>query len=410
MKEAAIIVNGVGKQFRRVDPNRPHTLQEAVINRLRGLRPADTFWALRDINFAIQPGKMVGLIGHNGAGKSTLLRLIGGVGRADEGAIVVNGRIGALLDLGVGFNGDLTGRENIFVSGIISGLTRREVAARFDDIVAFAELAAFIDAPLRTYSSGMQMRLAFSVAVHIEPDVLLIDEVLAVGDMAFQRKCLDRIDRFRADGCTILLVSHDPALVKRLCDEVVWLRQGKMAAQGPPDVVIGQYVAEMSSETRRRTPSDPAQSTNGLRLNENRFGSLEMEITAVHLHHPNGREVTEIESGQPLVIQIHYQAATPIVSPVFGVSIATPDNTVCYDTSTNTTHSALPILHGNGMVSLYLERLDLMGGQYFVDVGVYETNWAYAYDYHWHFYSLTVNSSPGENGIIRPSHHWQFER
>lgn len=410
MSEAAIIVNGVGKQFWRRDPNRPHTLQEAAINRLRGLRPADKFWALRGIDFAIQPGRMVGLIGHNGAGKSTLLRLIGGVGRVDEGAIVVNGRVGALLDLGVGFNGDLTGRENVFVSGIIGGLTRREVTARFDDIVAFAELEAFIDAPLRTYSSGMQMRLAFAVAVHIEPDVLLVDEVLAVGDMAFQRKCLERIDQFRAAGCTILLVSHDAALVKRLCDEVIWLRQGQVAAQGSPDVVVGQYVVEMSSETRRRTPSDLAESPNGLRLNENRFGSLEMEITAVHLQQPHGHNITTIESGQPLLIQIHYNAPEPITAPVFGVSIATPDNTICYDTSTNTAHSNLPVLRGTGVVSLRLERLDLMGGDYFVDVGVYETDWAYAYDYHWHVYPLTVNSPPGEKGIIRPPHHWQFER
>ena len=413
MTEPTISVRGLSKRFRRIDPNRPHTFQEAIINRLRGLRPVDTFWALRDIDLAIQPGQMVGLIGRNGAGKSTLLRLIGGVGRAETGTITVNGRIGALLDLGAGFNGDLTGRENIFINGVICGLTRREVADRFADIVAFAELADFIDAPLRTYSSGMRMRLAFSVAVHINPDILLIDEVLAVGDLAFQNKCLDRIAQFRANNCTILLVSHDAALVKRLCDEVIWLKQGKIAAHGPHDVVVGQYVAEMSAETRRRTPSGQVTAVTEtgaeLQLNENRFGSLEMQITAVRLCHPDGSEAARIKPGDPLVIHINYDAPKPIAAPVFGVSISTIDNFICYDASSNASRLPMPTLQGQGLISLRLDRLDLVGGRYFLDVGVYEQNWEYAYDYHWHVYAFTVDSPPGQKGIITPPHSWHFD-
>src|SRR5215813_734064 len=192
----ALIVQNLSKQFRRYHPDRPWTLQEALLQGLRRTRPAEYFWALYEVSFNIAYGRMVGVIGPNGAGKSTLLRLIGGVGRPDKGTIRVHGQIGALLDLGTGFHPELTGRENVFVSGVITGLTRREVRERLDSIVAFAELEAWIESPLRTYSSGMQMRLAFSIAVHVEPAILLIDEVLSVGDHAFQQKSFARIAEF----------------------------------------------------------------------------------------------------------------------------------------------------------------------------------------------------------------------
>jgi homopolymeric O-antigen transport system ATP-binding protein len=243
---AEIVVRSVGKSFRLFHPRRPQTLQEAVVHGLRGLKPVDRFWALRDISFGVAPGKMVGIVGANGAGKSTLLRLIGGVGRPDEGQIQVNGRIGALLDLGAGFHPDLTGRENVYINGVISGLSRREVSRSFDSIFHFAELEDFIDSPLRVYSTGMQMRLAFAIAVHIEPEVLLIDEVLAVGDISFQHKCIERIERFKVQGCTILLVSHEPALIAAQCDEAIWLHCGKMVSYGQAAVVTEEYVNERS--------------------------------------------------------------------------------------------------------------------------------------------------------------------
>ena len=279
---SAIIVEHLAKQFSVYHHQRPTTFVEAFKQRMRHMRPHETFWALRDVTFSVEPGQMVGLIGANGAGKSTLLQLLGGVGRPDTGTINSSGRIGAIFDLGAGFHPDLTGRENVYVSGVISGLSRNEVSERFDEIVAFAEAESYIDHPLRTYSTGMQMRLAFSVAVHINPDILLIDEVLAVGDMAFQSKCLNRIRGFKEQGCAVVLVSHDIKMVEDLCDEAIWLREGQVAAKGPVDVVIGQYQAEVQAETQRRTPQEvPAQITatgTELRINENRFGSLEMEL------------------------------------------------------------------------------------------------------------------------------------
>ena len=243
-----IIVQGLGKQFRRYHQDRPWTLQEVFQRGFRRITPVERFWALRDVSFRVGPGRMIGIVGGNGAGKSTLLRLIGGVGRPDEGSVRVRGRLDALLDLGAGFHPDLTGRENVFISGVINGMTRSEVAKQFDAIVAFSELEDFIDSPLRTYSSGMQMRLAFAVATHTHPKVLLIDEVLAVGDLNFQRKCLDRIAQFKAEGCTIVLVSHDTGLVAKLCDEALWLHAGRVAAHGDAEAVVSRYVADAETQ------------------------------------------------------------------------------------------------------------------------------------------------------------------
>jgi lipopolysaccharide transport system ATP-binding protein len=243
----AVAMRSVGRAYRRFGSDRPWTWQDALVRGWRSLKPAETFWALRDVTFDIRRGRMVGIIGRNGAGKSTLLRLIGGVGRPNTGQIEVHGRIGALLELGAGFHPDLTGRENIEVNGVINGLTRAETAMQFEAIVRFAELEAFVENPLRTYSSGMVMRLAFAIAAHVQPDLLLIDEVLSVGDIAFQKKCLERIGEFRSSGCTILLVSHNTDQISALCDEALWLEAGRLAAHGPACEVVDRYMAALSA-------------------------------------------------------------------------------------------------------------------------------------------------------------------
>jgi lipopolysaccharide transport system ATP-binding protein len=237
----AISVRGVGKRFRVEHAHRPHTLHEALTRGFGRLEPADMFWALRDIDLDVAAGSSLGLIGANGAGKSTLLRLIARVGRPDTGRIEVNGSLSALLDLGAGFHPDLTGRENVIVSGVIIGMRRAEVERRFDEIVAFAELEAFIDNPMRTYSTGMRMRLAFSLAVLAEPAVLLVDEVLTVGDLNFQEKCINRITELRARGCTMLLCSHDNNLILELCDSAAWLEGGRINRAGAAGEILEAY-------------------------------------------------------------------------------------------------------------------------------------------------------------------------
>src|SRR6266576_663389 len=331
----AVVVKGLGKQFCRYHPDRPRTLQETFAKGLHRLRPFERFWALRDITFNIERGRMIGVVGPNGSGKSTLLRLNSGGGRPDAGRIEVNGRIGALLDLGTCFHPDLTGRENVFISGVIFGLTHREVAERFDSIVAFAELEEFIDNPIRTFSTGMQMRLAFAVSVHTDPEILLIDEVLSVGDHAFQHKCLDRIAQFKAEGRTIVLVSHETELVREFCDEALWLSSGRVIVNGLPNIVVNKYIEEaeillhqqasVDAETQRRTPNfAPAVTTfqgTQLRLNENRSGSLELELMAVRLVDLQGQLVSRMESGGSLRIEIDYRVLNPITEPIFQVYI-----------------------------------------------------------------------------------------
>ena len=245
----AIVVEGVSKRFRRYHPHRPFTLQEVFQRGLGRMMPVDYFWGLDDVSFSVEAGRTMGVIGSNGAGKSTLLRLIGGVGVPDKGRVLLEGKLGALLDLGAGFHADLTGRENVLISGVIGGLSYSEVGNRFDTIVAFAELSDFIDNPLRTYSTGMQMRLAFAVASHIDAEILLIDEVLAVGDTVFQTKCFDRIVSLGASGSTTVVVSHNLETIHKICDEVLWLRDGRLVAQGSPGTVIEQYLSRNHSES-----------------------------------------------------------------------------------------------------------------------------------------------------------------
>ena len=241
----AITVEQVSKRYWLQGPA-PRTFQQAARQIFGALQRRTAFWALREVSFHVAPGEAVGLIGHNGAGKSTLLRLICGLGRPTAGRVQIAGRVAALLELGAGFHHMLTGRENLMASVVVSGLRRAEAEARCDEIVRFAEIEDFIDQPLRTYSSGMQMRLAFAVAVHVDPDVLIVDEVLAVGDASFQRKCIERIDQFRRQGKTLLIVSHDLALVRRFCQRGLLMQRGQLVADGPVDDITALYEGHQS--------------------------------------------------------------------------------------------------------------------------------------------------------------------
>ncbi|NBD17302.1 MAG: ATP-binding cassette domain-containing protein [Cyanobacteria bacterium] len=403
--QEAIIVENLGKWFSRYHSQKPVTLMEAVLSGLQRMKPVEQFWALKEVSFTVASGEMLGVIGHNGAGKSTLLHLLGGVVHPTEGRIRVQGRIGALLDLGAGMHGDLTGRENIFVMGIAAGLTRKAVTKRLEAIMEFAELEAFIDNPVRTYSTGMMMRLAFSVAVHTEPEVLLVDEFLSVGDLSFQAKCLNRIAEMKDRGCAIVLVSHDVGQVERLCDRALWLKNGTVLAYGDPALVAGQYTAQMRSQTEQLTPDCPETPTaieGKLKLKENRFGSLEVEIETVQL-----LPQATIHSGEPLCVEIRYQNQKAVSAAIFGVSVTQSDNQKLLEI--NTAHQeafAIP-LQEQGILRLQIDRLDLASGEYFIDVGIYEKNWSYAYDFHWHIYSLLVKSTLSSQGVLNPPMHWE---
>jgi lipopolysaccharide transport system ATP-binding protein len=395
----AVSAEGVGKKYRRYSADRPWTLQEAVMSGFRNMKAAASFWSLRDVSFAVGRGRALGVIGRNGAGKSTLLRLLGAVGRPDEGRISVEGRVGGLLELTAGFHPDLTGRENVFIGGVIRGLTRREVAHRFGSILDFAELQHAIDRPIRTYSTGMQMRLAFSVAVHAAPDVLLVDEVLAVGDAAFQRKCLDRIADLRRAGCTVVMVSHDAHLVKDMCDDALWLQEGTVADFGPAELVVSKYLQSFRDLTVSRTVSErePMVTSQGvvLKMGGNRFGSLEIAITDVRLTTGQG-SASEMAEDDVLSVELDYEVTSPVDAPIFCITVVHDDGRVCLTTSSDQSQIALPAAPSTGHVTTRLQLSRLDPGTYFIDVGVYEKHWAFAYDYHSRAYPLIIRHRKNE--------------
>jgi lipopolysaccharide transport system ATP-binding protein len=407
--KGSVRASGLSKSFVRHDQQRPKTLKQHAMRGFRRGGVAERFWAVRDINFEVSAGRMLGVVGHNGSGKSTLLRMVGGVMRPDKGRVETSGKLSGLLALNTGMHAELTGRDNVLIGGVIAGLTRAEVQRRMDEIVRFAELEEFIDNPVRTYSTGMRMRLGFSVAIHTRPDVLLIDEVLSVGDMAFQAKCLDHVRRLKTDGCAIILITHDLSQAEKLCDEVLWMRHGEMVAKGAPEVVLGEYRVAMKRQTRERTPLDvPARATAGgaaLQVNENRFGSLELEITEVKILDRAGFPTAEIESGAPLSVQIRFKGP-PDLLPIVGVSIGSADGGEPVDLNTLDDEVSMQRTGEGGVIRLDLDRVDLTGGDYFVNVGLYHPNWDYAYDYHWRVYPLQVNSRWRTGGAVSPPRKW----
>lgn len=404
----AIVVSNLGKHFRLNRARRPRRLKELFVRGLRDDEISGGFWALRNVSFAVPRGETFGIVGVNGAGKSTLLRLIGNVGAPDEGSARVNGRLGALLELGAGFSSELSGRENAIINGIVIGLTRLEVIERLPAIIAFAELQDFIDAPIRTYSSGMKLRLAFSVAIHSTPDILLVDEILAVGDIGFQQKCYARIAELKNGGCTLLLVSHDPTTVRRHCDRVLWLKHGQVTTIGPPDLVMAEMVASLSAETRQRTPINSTRKLpTGLELRtlDNRFGSLAAEVVDVQLLGVNRGLVTRIDSGESLVVMLTYRLHESIERAHFSVTLTRGDTKLLATHCLCGARQEMP-LERQGRIALEIDRLELVDGQYFVDVGIFEEGWSYAYDFHWQVYTLEVRGAGTSEGVIAPPSRW----
>ncbi len=410
--EVMLRAEGLGKSFRHTVADGPRTFRQWVEGgflKRRG-RARGRFWALRDVGFTVERGEMVGVIGHNGSGKSTLLRLLGGVMQPDEGRVTTAAPIHGLLELNTGMHPDLSGRENILINGVLGGLLKGEVQARMEAIIAFAELEDHIDDPVRTYSSGMKLRLGFAIAVHVDPEVLLIDEVLAVGDMAFQQKCLDRIAAFKAQGCAIVLISHDIGQVKTFCDKVLWMDHGRVRAMGPAEEVVHAYTTAMTRETRRRTPSDlpDAFTAQGVRLRsgENRLGSQEITLSDVVLLDAQGQATNRIAVGAPLTLRAVLNADRRIETAQVSVSIANADGTPCLDVNTENDAVALPPLHGSLSVTLDLARLDLAPGLYRASVGVWEKGWSHAYDFHVDAYRLEVTDGRKVSGVLSPPRHW----
>ncbi|HZO62556.1 MAG TPA: ABC transporter ATP-binding protein [Gaiellaceae bacterium] len=302
MRPGEIRADRVSRRF-RVHPEPVRTLKELVLR--RGRAPASEVWALQDVSMTVEPGEAVGLVGRNGSGKTTLLSLVAGIITPTSGRVEAGGRVASLLELGAGFHPDFSGRENVYLNGSLYGLRRRTIDERLDEIVAFAELERFIDNPVRTYSSGMYMRLGFAVAAHIDADVLLLDEVFAVGDEEFQRKCFGKIFEYKQRGGTIVFVSHDAASVERLCERAVLLRNGRVELDGSAQEAIARYHTLLADER------DPAEGAAGLR----EYGSGEARITAARLLGPEGEERLQLAAGEPVVVELRVEVREALPPP-----------------------------------------------------------------------------------------------
>ena len=424
----AIELSHVSKIYRRYGGRHFSTLKSALLQRsaLRDLRPSETFPALTDVSFTVPKGSTYGVIGRNGSGKSTALKLVAGITKPTIGTVKVEGRISALIELGAGFHPEISGRENVYINGIMLGLTKREIQERFDEIVEFAELQEFIDAPVKTYSSGMYMRLGFAVAIHVNPDVLLVDEVLAVGDEGFTHKCLDKFAEFRRRGKTILLVTHSLSLVERFCDDAVWLDDGRVSSHGDPKRVVDAYLtavehseSELMATTTARAveaarppgpddappPEDPTSETT--ETTEGRWGSRDVEITEVTCLDRDGQASFVFHSGDPFVLKLKVHAKAPTDDFVFGVGIFNADGVCCYGTNTYLEEMTPEHLSGEAEATFAIESLDLVEGTYKLDVAVHKRDGA-PYDYHRFLYTFRVKSRTHDVGIYRPRHHWSF--
>lgn len=430
----AISLDHVSKIYRRFGGNQFATLKSAFLQRsiLRDLQPKETFQALDDVSFTVPKGSTFAVIGRNGSGKSTALKLVAGITKPTSGTVAVEGRISALIELGAGFHPEISGRENVFINGIMLGLTKREIQDRFDDIVEFAELKDFIDAPVKTYSSGMYMRLGFAVAIHVDPDVLLVDEVLAVGDEGFTHKCLDKFADFKRRGKTILLVTHSLGLVERFCDDAVWLDHGQKLAEGDPKRVIGAYLIDVESseegylatadaKAQEEIASEPAPveaapvveaevetgPENMFKKDEGRWGSGGIAITGVTLRDSAGEAGHVFHSGELLAIEIGLKAERPCDDFVFGVAMFNTEGTCVYGTNTDIEKYKAAELSGEASVTFVIEAIDLVEGTYKLDVAVHKKDGA-PYDYHRLLYTFRVKSRTKDAGIYRPRHHWEF--
>ncbi|MDQ4089435.1 MAG: ABC transporter ATP-binding protein [Actinomycetota bacterium] len=378
MTRPAITVDGVSKRF-RLYHERNQSLKAAIMRRHRAT--FEDFWALREVTLEVPEGTTIGLIGENGSGKSTLLKCMARILRPDAGAISIRGKVSALLELGAGFHAELSGRENVYLNGSILGLSRRELDRKFDEIVRFAGLERFIDSPVKNYSSGMYVRLGFSVAINVEPDVLLVDEVLSVGDAQFQRRCADKFQDLRKDGKTIVIVSHGLDTIRTLCDTAAWLDGGRLEAVGSAADVVEAYSRKV--EIEHQEDVDPS----------SRTGSGEGEVTLIEVLDANGLQTGAVRARDAVTVRVHYTMNQPIEQPVFGVAVHTLDG-IEVSAATSRTTFIPDKLDGTGFVDMHVPALVLLPGTY--DITAYITNFGGVHQYDFRYRACRFRVDPGE--------------
>jgi len=426
-----IKVTNVTKSF-KVFKERSSTLKDRIIFRRKNKYEA--FLALDNVSLTIQKGETVGLIGRNGSGKSTLLKLLTGILYPDHGSINMTGKVSSLLELGAGFHPDFTGRENIFMNAAILGLSKKQIKSKLNEIITFSELQEYIENPVRSYSSGMYMRLAFSVAIMVEPDILLIDEVLAVGDAAFQQKCMEQLMKLKSRGTTIVFVSHDLGAMEKLCDRVVWINKSKIVDDGKPRRMIDKYLTYLGEEENKRLIKEDENASDNIedletdvvkevvqetsnKTNEiiesteieaiDRWGNRHIEIVEVIFTDENNNKKKGFMSRDFMKVVIKYKVNRNVDKPVFGLGIHTIDHINCYGTNTYIDQYPIGNLFANdtGEISFIIASLDLVANTYLVTAAVHDVN-GNQYDFHDKRFSFKVSSTLSDVGIAKLNHHW----
>jgi ABC-2 type transport system ATP-binding protein len=394
---AAVEVAGVSKRF-RLYHERNQSLKAAF---MRGRRAKyDEFWALKDVSLEVPTGKTYGLIGHNGSGKSTLLKCMAGILVPDKGSLQTHGKVSALLELGAGFHPELSGRDNVYLNGSILGMSKKQIDAQFDQIVDFAGLEQFIDTPVKNYSSGMYVRLGFSVAINVDPEVLMVDEVLAVGDEAFQRKCMEKFKQFRDEGRTVVIVSHALGTMRTMCDEVAWLDHGQLVGIGKPSELVDEYVG--ASHEDRTEDTGPGHGR--------RWGSGELQVTEVELL-GSGRHVSRVATGEQVTFRLHYRATQTIEEPVFGIALHTLDGQHVTGPNTRDVDLSTGTVSGDGHVDLTVPRLMLTAGTYELTVAAYDHSLVHAYDHREKVlrFDVTPGDPKDQFGIVSLGGAWSLD-
>ncbi len=429
--ENAIEVHNITKSF-KIYPDKGNTLKERAIYSYR--RKYEKREVLKGISFEVKKGEAIGLIGHNGCGKSTTLKLLTRIMYPDSGTIEMKGRVSSLIELGAGFHPDMSGRENIYINASIFGLTKKEIDARLDDIIRFSELEEFIDNPVRTYSSGMYMRLAFSVAINVDADILLIDEILAVGDAGFQTKCFNKLKEIKANGTTIVIVSHSLGQIEQICERSYWIDKGLIVVSGPPKEVHPQYMDYMAKERIERTKAEEVQKENAEKKAQgeaenkdgekdeaagkeaalsapevkSRWGNGFARIEKITLLDSEGNENTAFISDSGMTIRIKYHVFQEVKDAIFGIGIFRVDGVHCYGTNTRLDMIDHFDLTEDGTVDFVIDKLLLLPGKYTLDVAI-ESGVDSAVDYYTKAKVFETFAKINDVGVSRISHTWKFE-
>ncbi len=390
----AIEAINVSKLFRLRHSGTP-TLKSRFVDTIKRRRGSENFWALRDINFSVEAGETMGLIGPNGSGKTTLLSILASTMVPTTGRVITRGRLASLLELGAGFHPDLTGRENIFLNGAIMGIPRKIIEEKFDSIVAFSGLGRFIETPIKFYSSGMVVRLGFSVAIEVDPDILLVDEVLAVGDQAFQKKSSRRIQGMKEAGKTLLVASHDMGTIRRFCDRVVHLQKGRIDEQGVPAGVVDNYI-----QSAQEVPVGEKKLSG--------WGTMEAVIRGVNFCGSAGQKNATYRNGEDFAVEIEYFARRRIENPVFGYAIHTPDFQLCVGSNTQIDPCPIDRIEGPGIIRLSLPALPLLTGHYLLSLSIHSQDHNINYHRQDYTYPFDVVSSSRRIGIIDALTRWEF--